>query len=39
MEKELISRTGILLRADLTGHGQFRQSADFCQEGWDGLAS
>ena len=38
MEKELNSFTGVLLRADLTGHGQFSQSADFCQKGWDGRA-
>jgi hypothetical protein len=38
MEKELKSCTGILLRAYLTGHSQFSQSADFCQKGWDGLA-
>ena len=38
MEKELKSSTGVLLRADLTGHGQFSQSANFCQEGWDGMA-
>ena len=37
MEKESKSCTGVLLRADLTGHGQFSQSADFCQKGWDGL--
>ena len=36
MEKQLKSCTGVLLRADLTGHGQFSQSADFCQKGWDG---
>ena len=36
MEKELKSCTVVLLRADLTGHGQFSQSADFCQNGWDG---
>ena len=39
MEKELKSYTGVLLRTDLTRHSQFSQSADFCQEGWDGLAS
>ena len=33
-----ILHTGVLLRADLTGHGQFSQSADFCQKGWDGCA-
>ena len=38
MEKELKSSTGVLLRADLTGHGQFSQSANFCQKGWDGRA-
>ena len=38
MEKEIKSCTGVLLRADLTGHSQFSQSADFCQKGWDGLA-
>ena len=38
MEKELTSCTGVLLRADLTGHGQFSQSADFCQKGQDGRA-
>ena len=27
-----------LLRADLTGHSQFSQSAHFCQKGWDGCA-
>ena len=36
MEKELKSCTGVLLRADLTGHGQFSQSANFCQKGWEG---
>jgi len=35
MEKELKSCMGVLLRADLTGHGQFSQLADFCQKGWD----
>ena len=25
-------------RADLTGHSQFSQSANFCQKGWDGHA-
>ena len=38
MEKELTSCTGVLLRADLTGHGQFSQLADICQKGWDGHA-
>ena len=38
MEKESKSCTGVLLRADLTGHGQFSQLADFCQKGWDGCA-
>ena len=33
MEKELKSCTGVLLRADLTGYGQFSQSADFCKKG------
>ena len=32
MEKELKSNTGVLLRADLTGHIQFSQSANFCQK-------
>ena len=32
------SCTGVVLRADLTGHSQFSQSADFCQKGWDGRA-
>ena len=36
MEKELKSCTGVLLRAVLKGHGQFSQSANFCQKGWDG---
>ena len=36
MEKELKFCTVVLLRADLTGHGQFSQSANFCQKGWDG---
>ena len=35
MEKELKSCTGVLLRADLTGHGH---SSPFCQNGWDGRA-
>ena len=38
MEKELKSYTGVLLRADITGHGLFCQSANFCQKGWDGRA-
>ena len=38
MEKVLKSCTGVLLRADLTRHGQFSQSANFCQKGWDGRA-
>ena len=38
MEKELKSCTGVLLKADLTGRGQFSQSADVCQKGWDGSA-
>ena len=38
MEKELKSYTGVILRADLPGHGKFRQSADFCQKGWNGRA-
>ena len=38
MKKELKSCTGVLLRADLAGHSQFSQPADFCQKGWDGLA-
>ena len=29
---------GVLLRADLTEHSQFSQSADFCQKRWDGRA-
>ena len=33
MEKELKSCTGVLFRADLTGHSQFSQSANFCQKG------
>ena len=37
MEKELKSCTGVLLRANLTGHNQFSQS-DFCHNGWDGCA-
>ena len=36
--KELKSCMGVLLRADLTGHSQFSQSANFCQKGWDGRA-
>ena len=36
--KELKSFMGVLLMADLTGHCQFSQSADFCQKGWDGRA-
>ena len=36
MEKELKSCTDVLLRADLTGHGKFSQSVDFCQKGWNG---
>ena len=35
MEKEWKSCTGVLLRADLTGHGH---SSPFCQNGWDGRA-
>ena len=36
MEKELKSCTGVLLRADLTGHGH---PSPFCQNGgWDGRA-
>ena len=35
MEKELKSCTGVLLRADLTGHSH---SSPFCQNGWDGHA-
>ena len=35
MEKELKSCMGVLLRADLTGHGH---SSPFCQNGWDGRA-
>ena len=27
---------GVFLRADLTGHGQFSQSVNFRQKGWDG---
>jgi hypothetical protein len=38
MEKELNSCTAFLLRAYLTGNGQFSQSVDFCQKGWDGRA-
>ena len=38
MEKELKSCIGVLSRADLAGHGQFSQSVDFCQKGWDGYA-
>ena len=38
MEKELKSCTGVLLRTDHTGHGQFSQSADFCKKGWDAHA-
>ena len=38
MEKELKAFKGVLLRADLTEHGQFSQSANFCQKGWDGHA-
>ena len=38
MEKELKTCMGVLLRADLTVHGQFSQSADFYQTGWDGCA-
>ena len=36
MEKELKSCTGVLLKADLTGSGQFSQSANFCKKrvGW-----
>ena len=33
MEKESKSSTGVLLRADLTGHGH---PSPFCQNGWDG---
>ena len=32
MEKESKSCTGVLLRADLTGHGQFSQSANVYQK-------
>ena len=35
MENELKSCTGVLLRADLTGHGH---SSPFCQNRWDGRA-
>ena len=35
MEKELKSCMGVLLRADLTGHGH---SSPFCQNGLDGRA-
>ena len=35
MEKELKSCMGVLLRADITGHGH---SSPFCQNGWDGRA-
>ena len=35
MEKELISCTGVLLRADLTGHSH---PSPFCQNRWDGRA-
>ena len=35
MEKELKSCTGVLLRADLTGHSH---SSPVCQNGWDGRA-
>ena len=35
MEKELKSCTGVLSRADLTGHSH---SSPFCQNGWDGRA-
>ena len=38
MKKELKSWMSVLLRADLTGYGQFSQSANFCQKGWDGRA-
>ena len=38
MEKELNSCGGVLLRVDSTGHGQFSQSANFCQKVWDGRA-
>ena len=36
--KELKSCKGALLSADLKEHGQFSQSANFCQKGQDGLA-
>ena len=35
MEEEFKSCTGVLLRADLTGH-EFSLSANFCQKMWDG---
>ena len=35
MEKELKSCTGVLLSADLTGHGN---PSPFCQKWWDGRA-
>ena len=38
MEKELKFCSGVFLRVDLTWPGQFSQSADFCQKGWDGCA-
>ena len=38
MGKEFKSCKGVLLRTDLTGHGQFSQSVEFCQKlkrvGW-----
>jgi hypothetical protein len=35
MEKELKSCMGVLLSADLTGHGH-PNSKPICQKGWDG---